>query len=643
MHWNIVAECISAINLIIIWFYSRKSNLVPSLKNRLFQTCFLVTFCAMAFNIASTVMLAYPDKAPYVLTWLVTGIYFAATPLMGMTYFFYTVATVFENSGNATKIMAWTSLPGCIYLVLVLWNPFSKILFDITKAGEYSQGPLISLTYVVFYLYCVAAMVAVVIWKKHVEQAIRRILAAFPFIAMLVIIVQQLYPTVILSGSAATCALLIIYLYLQNKQNSVDYLTGLPNRQEFLKMMELLIKKSKGFNVTVLSLRGFRRINDTYGQHYGDIFLQKIAGYLKSISDPHCLYRYGGDEFAILSYGSFDDSVSAKVEKLEQRMQEFWALGENNCMIPAVIGVVGYPECAGTVEELINGIEFSVSMAKESQESNVYYCGPEMLASVKRRQQVVETLEEHLKNNSFSVYYQPIISMSTGKYTVAESLLRIPDSPLGPLYPNEFIPIAEETGMIVEITYQVLDKVCKFINRLLEDGIEFDGVHVNFSGHQFSQLGLAEKVEKIIEENQTPFSKIKIEITESILAENADAVAEFALKMQKRGVLIELDDFGTGYSNIVSVMNTPLDTVKLDKSIIWSAMEKKEAAVMVKSLTTVFHQMGLQVLAEGVEDAEQEAFVRDSGIDYIQGFYFSRPLPEEEAFQFIKKSCNIKI
>lgn len=638
MHWNIVAECISEINLIIIWFYSRKSNLVPSLRNRLFQFCFFVTFCAMSFNIASTVMIAYPEKFPCFLTWLVTTVYFVATPLMGMAYFFYTLAAVFENKGNTMKIIIWTSLPGTVYFLLVIMNLFSNVLFSICPDGTYTRGPLISVTYIIFYLYGVAAMAVVVIWRKYMEPAIRRILVIFPMIALLVIIVQQLYPTVILSGSAATCALLIIYLYLQNKQNSVDYLTGLPNRQEFLKMIELLIRKSKYFNITVLSLRGFKRINDTYGQHNGDLFLQEIASYLKSISEPHCLYRFGGDEFVILSYGPFDASMSHNVKKLEQRMQQPWISGKNSCVIPAVIGVVGYPECANTAEDLISGIEYAVSMAKAASDTNVYYCGHEMLASLRRRRKIVEILEENLKNNSFSVYYQPIISTATGKYTVAESLLRIPDSPLGPLFPNEFIPVAEETGMIVEITYQILDKVCKFVNRLSENGIEFDGVHVNFSGQQFSQIGLAEKVEGIIEANHTPFSKIKIEITESILADNAETVEEFALEMQQRGILIELDDFGTGYSNIVSVMNTPLDTVKLDKSLVWSAMEKKETAAMVKSLSTVFHEMGLQVLAEGVENAQQEAFVKSCGIDYIQGFYFAKPLPEEEAFAFIRNA-----
>lgn len=645
MYWNIAAECISIVNLAIIWFYSRRSNLVPSLKNWLFQLCFFVTGCAIGFNILSTVMISHPEHIPGVLTWAVTTVYFIATPLMGMGYYFYTIATVFENRGNALKVIGWTSLPGLLYLALVLFNPFCKILFDIDKYGVYSQGPMIMITYVIFYLYCLGAVVAVIIRKDQVEPSIRRILATFPLIAMVVIIVQQLYPEVILSGSAATCALLIIYLYLQNKQNSVDYLTGLPNRQEFLKMLELQIRKSREFTITVLSLKGFKRVNATYGQHQGDFFLQAISSYLKSIYEPHCLYRYSGDEFAILSYGPFGAAVDTNVKKLDQRMLKPWTVEKNSCIIPAVVGIVRYPESANTVEDLINGIEYAVSMAKISPDSNIYYCGKEMLTTIRRRQKIVDILEENLKNDSFSVYYQPILATATRSYTVAESLLRIPDSPIGPLYPDEFIPIAEDTGMIIEITYQVLEKACKFVNRLMEAGIEFEGVHVNFSGHQFSQIDLLERIEEIIIRNHTPFSKIKIEITESILADNADTVAEFAVNMQRRGILIELDDFGTGYSNIVSVMNTPLDIVKLDRTLIWSAMERNEAAAMIKSLARVLHEMGLLVLAEGVENQQQEEFVNSCAIDFIQGFYFSRPLPEQEAFAFIvgsqKTDCDI--
>ncbi|WP_269477379.1 EAL domain-containing protein [Hominibacterium faecale] len=637
MHWNIAAECISLVYLLIIWFYSRKSSLVPSLKNRLFYFCFAATFCAIGFNILSTAMLSYPEHSINLLTWLVTTIYFIATPLMGMAYFFYTIATVFEGQGNALKIMKWTSIPGIFYLVLVLINPFCKELFHIDASGAYFQGPLIITTYLIFYIYCLAAITVAFVRTKQVDPIIRKILATFPIIAVLVIIVQQLYPTVILSGSAATCALLIIYLYLQNKQNSTDYLTGLPNRQEFLKMLELQTRKSRNFTLIVLSLRDFRRVNDTYGQHTGDRFLREIGNFLIKRAQPHCLYRYGGDEFALLCQGTSDQDIKKIVESLTARMQEPWSVDENSCVIPAAIGIVRYPQSAKVVEDLINGIEYAVAKAKDSKRAGAYYCGQEMLKAVRRRSQIITILEKNLEANTFSVFYQPIISNHTGQYVVAESLLRIPNSPLGPLYPNEFIPIAEDTGIIVDITYQVLQKTCRFINRISEVNPNFEGVHVNFSGHMFSQIDLADRVEGIITSSGTPFNKIKIEITESILLENTKCVSEFAERMQKKGVRMELDDFGTGYSNIVSVMTMPLDTVKLDKSLIWAAMNSKKSAMMVRSITRIFHEMGMQVLAEGVETEEQERFVSQCGIDLIQGFLFAKPMAEDEAFAWLRK------
>lgn len=292
-----------------------------------------------------------------------------------------------------------------------------------------------------------------------------------------------------------------------------------------------------------------------------------------------------------------------------------------------------YPDSAVSVEGLINGIEYAVYKAKASNSDIPYYCGQEMLEELRRRDKIVEILKDKIKHNSLDVFYQPIMSTKTHKFVLAESLLRIVDSPIGPIFPDEFIPIAEETGMIIEMTYQVLDKVCKFINRLENLGIELEGIHVNFSALQFNQIDLIERMSEIIERNETPYSKIKVEITESVLSKNNHLVIEFAEEMHKRGVLLGLDDFGTGYSNIGSVMDTPLDTVKIDKSIVWASANGMRSEIMLKSMTQIFHQMDLKVVAEGVETEEQNRFSEECEIDLIQGYYFARPMPEEDAIK----------
>lgn len=643
MRWNIAAECISAVMLSIIWAYSRKGSIVPTLKNKMFQACFLTTFCAMISNILSTVMLANPQAVPAFLTEAVTLVYFAATPLMGMAYFFYAAATVYEKHDGVWKVIGWMSVPGILYFLMVLGNPFMHLLFIIQPGGGYAQGPLILLTYLIFYFYCLCALVLVLMKRAWLERPIRRILASFPVIACAVIVFQQFYPEIILTGSAATSALLLIYLYLQNKQIAIDYLTGLPNHHAFIKMLELQIKKNsqQPFTVIVLSLRDFKLINDTFGQQSGDAFLHVIAEYLRSVCPARSVYRFSGDEFALFVPGEGEPARRLALV-LQERMHLPWQAKEYACILQAVVGVVRYPDSSDSAEGLVNGIEYAVARAKAGfGDDAVCYCGPEMFREIKRRSQITSILEEKLKTGEFEVYYQPIFSVKSGKYVCAEALMRIPESPLGPIYPNEFIPLAEESGMIIGLTYQILEKVCCFISRLTELHIPFRCINVNFSAVQFTQQDLIEKTLAVLRENNTPASKIKIEFTESVLAENQTAVAHFAEEMRKKGILLGLDDFGTGYSNIVSVINTPFDTVKLDKSLIWSAMESRRSASMIKNMTSIFHELGLKVLAEGVETQEQDAFVRECGIDMIQGFLYARPMPEKEALRFCAEQAAL--
>ena len=636
MTWNIAPEVVSLIFLLIIWTYSRKGSHLPSFKNRTFQLCLVITFIAIGSNILSTFMIYYLHSGLRWMTWIVTTVYFLFTPLMGLIYFTYAAAVLFEGSSSLRRGLVFWMIPGVAYSLVVLANPLTGMLFTLSADG-YERGGCLYLTYLVFYFYCLASLSMTVIHRKQIERTVYSILAAFPHLAVFVIFIQQIYPEIILTGSAATCAMLIIYLHLQNRQISRDYLTNVPNRQELLDMMGLLIKKhpEKQFTLAVVSLRQFRQINNVCGQHKGDEFLRKICGYLCEIGPRDGVYRFSGDEFALLFTSESDGDIKECLAAIRERMKQPWEVEEYRFTLSVAVGVIRRTRSGDTLETAINSIEYAVFQAKTVRHGFICYCDEVMLAELERRNSVIQILKDELKNPSFEMYYQPIYSAEDGAFHYAESLMRLNHTPIGPVYPSEFIPVAEETGLIIEITYIILDKVCKYINRLTEQGIEVGAIHVNFSAVQFSEPDLAQKVLDIIKRNGTPFTKIKIEFTESTLAENPRLVTEFAYEMNQYGIMIGLDDFGTGYSNISTVFHIPFGTVKLDKSLVYAAMEKKTAFYAVRNLISAFKNLGMRVIAEGVETEEQKRLVLDCQVDQIQGFYYSRPMSEDDMEAFM--------
>lgn len=637
MRWNIAAESISLVMLGIIWVYSRRGSHLPTLRNKIFQGCLMVTFGAMLTNILSTVMIYRYDQVPMWMTWTVTTVYYILTPLMGLAYFLYTVSVIYTEKHYLKKIIGIGIIPGVIYILMVMVNPFTKQLFDISLSLGYVRGKWVLATYLIFYAYCVASIIVTVCNRKKIDGKVYKILAAFPILAVAVIVVQQIYPNVILSGSAATCALLIIYLHLQNKQISMDYLTNVPNRQELLNMLELMMGRApdKNFVLLVVSLRDFRQINNNCGQQKGDECLKEFCRFLCTVGSDGNVYRFSGDEFALLFNKGEEKQVRQCVDEIKQRMRQPWQIGDYRFHLSCAVGIIRYGGEGESLEQVVSAIEYAVFRAKSGKYGHVCYCDKEMMEELERRRSIIRILKKCLSDQSFEMYYQPIYSVKDGNFCYAESLMRIPDSPIGPIYPSEFIPIAEETGLIVDITYVVLDKVCKFINRLLAKGIQVGAIHVNFSAVQFSQPDLIDKVLEIIRQNHTPMSAIEIEFTESTLVESTEVVTEFALKMKENGIKMGLDDFGTGYSNIATVINIPFGTVKLDKSLVRAAMDKSHSALAVKNLSYTFKELGMKVIAEGVETDGQRRLMEEFGVDQIQGFYYAKPMPQDGMEKFL--------
>ncbi len=648
MGWNISAEVIAFIIVLIISVYSRKSHAVPSYKNRVFQLCLVTTLGAIGTNLASTLMISYAPKEILGLTWLVTMLYFVLTPLLGTAYYYYATAVISEARPVGRRFLILSSLPCILYAGCVIANAATGCLFSFDEAGNYQQGPFISTTYVVFYLYCVGCFFLVSMTRAPIDPEIKRILVMFPLIAVAVIAVQQAFPTYLLSGSAAACSLLIIYLYLQNKRLSVDSLTGLPNRQELLSMTALMHEKQRAFAAVIVSLSNFKFINDKFGHERGDLVLREFSRYLESQAKGMHLYRYSGDQFAFLideedidrsltRGATRTDPVNMLLHALRERMKEAWDISGNPYTMSAAIGVVSYPDIAREPGEVIAALEYTATRSKTMEPNTPCICTPSMINDIRRRSEVADVVRKAIKNKSFAVHFQPVWSESLGYFITAEALCRLTDDELGPISPVEFIPIAEQSGLISEVTDIVLDQACAFISdfRAAHPDSKFRGVSVNFSAVQFMQQDLDARVLAIVEKHGIPLSCLRIELTESALIANPDAVQAFMETMRAHDVRFYLDDFGTGYSNLSSMLNLPFDVIKIDKSILWSASNGEGAFKLLCELVAGFAAVGRLVLAEGVETEEQRAQLDRAKCDLRQGYLFARPLPAEEAAKVI--------
>lgn len=257
-----------------------------------------------------------------------------------------------------------------------------------------------------------------------------------------------------------------------------------------------------------------------------------------------------------------------------------------------------------------------------------------------RRAKIENLLRYALRNNGFEIYYQPLYTICDGKFTEAEALLRLRDEQGAFVSPDEFIPVAEETGLITEIGDMVLDRVCKYLRYLLSCRIDIDSISVNLSVVQLMPDNAVDNILGIIRRNGISPNRILLEVTESTLIGNFEQFARKIKELSSAGIQLALDDFGTGYSNITNVIDLPFDMVKIDKSLIWDSAVNSRCSQMVRNLASAFRDINLEVTAEGVETTEHAAFARLCQCDKIQGFLFARPMPVSQVVDFFGRQAG---
>lgn len=552
----------------------------------------------------------------------------------------------FEYMVNITRLSAHTRrrlilgfrLVSLAAALLVISTPFTKLIVSFSQSGRYASGPLVWIVYAVFLADMTANFAIYLATLDRFKK--RTIILVSVFVLVSVLVLSYFIGETKFAYFASNLILLLFHLivwqHFQGKQIIYDALTRVYTRAEMLATTELHVTQHSGtpFFIITLSLTSFKQVNQRFGQKNCDVLLKNIASFLTVCAEKKRVYRYSGDEFSIITDSSIE--VDVLTTQILERFERPWRLGQyNGYVVPAVISVVAYPSVAETVEEIINGIESSVQAAKADVNSDSCFCTAAMIEAAKRKSAIMDVLRDAVNQQSIEVHYQPILHMQDRRFRTCEALMRIKDDNLGSISPVEFIPIAEESGIIIELTHLLLDKVCKFVKGLLDNDVDFDSVAINLSSVQCMEVGLAQKILGIIEKNEIPYSKISIEITESTLGEYPQLVENMMSVLGAYGILFSIDDFGVGYSNLQSLISLPFSVLKIDRSLIRAASDGQKSAELVRHIVWTMQDIGIKTLAEGVEDSDENAFAVETGVDMIQGFLYARPLPEKEAFDFM--------
>lgn len=427
-----------------------------------------------------------------------------------------------------------------------------------------------------------------------------------------------------------------------------DPLTSLPNRVFFNEILNKAIEYSKInnkiFAILFIDLDNFKKINDIYGHATGDKTLIETGNrFAEVLRTGDILARLGGDEYIVLLRNiSHPKHASTVAEKIIKSSAQSLNIDSHEFFISASIGISIFPNDGNSLEDLQKHADMAMYKAKHVGGGIYQYYTQDMNIAALENSKLETALRKAIVNNEFILHFQPTLNLSDGTIKSAEALIRWEHPELGLVSPAKFIPIAEETGLIMPIGEWALNEACRINKELQNQGYEPITIAVNMSPKQFRHQDVVQVVVDAIQKHHLESQYLKIEITESAVMENVENTIKKLNSVRDMGVQISIDDFGTGYTSISYLRQYPVSVLKIDQTFIKGLPENPNDVAITSAVIALGHNLGLEVIAEGVETAEQMQFLSDHGCDSIQGYFFSRPVPASKLASLLTKKIEVE-
>lgn len=630
VHYDVAAMII----LITIMLHFENKRTIHTRFTKFLKILLSIAFLSAVLDLVTSFTISYADYCPIWLNYVLNQALHISFMTSTMVYCAYII-----NLTKNQRIIKGTDrllifLPICTGIVFILTTGITKLAFYFDEAGQYHRGPFIWFIYGISAFYTFIAMLYTWYNKSQITKTQKKIVFIFSIGSMLAILIQILYAELMIVHFMMSVVCLLIYLSLENPEDYTEKRYGTFNYIAFVEIMKEYFNKNEKFQVLGLQMEGMQNIKDAMGVAYADIVLKEVAEYLMKAAGKDKVYYISENRFGILDQKKKEE-WDKLIADIRERFDIPFYINKLQLSLSAGMAMIAYPNNAKQLEEAIDILSFSLNKAVDGNSKEVIYNQKECLAEARRESKLLQIMRDALKNNSFMVYYQPIYSVKEQSYTSAEALIRLIDPELGFISPDEFITLAERRGLILEIGEFVFRQVCLFIkeNRIWEKGIHC--IDVNLSAVQCMQEYLHQQLIGIMNEYEMDYRYIHLEVTETAAVNSGEALQNNMKQLMSYGVKFSLDDYGTGYSNLSNLIKFPFYTIKLDKSMVWSAMESEKAMCALKHTISMIKEMNNVIVAEGVETKEQALMLTEMGCDYFQGYYYSKPVNKEEFLKIV--------
>lgn len=524
-----------------------------------------------------------------------------------------------------------------ITMIIDAATPFTKIGFYFYN-NEYVFGKFGGLYALLSGVAVVTGIAVIIVKRKQIPASRVYILIASIVFSTLMFVVQLKFTISILCfGYIIVC--LTLYNYIFNPALYIDNLTQLYNKDCMREYLEYRLERNKQFSIILVAMDDFKYINKTYGVDIGDNLLVQVGNYLRGVDGVDEVFGYGSDQFGVVCNKKSVEDAKLLAGIIEERFKHPWySESAAGVMMSSSSCCFECPKDADNYGNLVEIMDYAMSMAKKTNKGGISVAGEMDLTKMRSEKEIEKAVKLAIDRDELMVYYQPIFSVGKNLYNSAEALVRLNDEKLGWISPEVFIPIAEKNGLIISLGDQILRSVCKFIhdNKLAESSIEY--IEVNISPVQLQQPEYYKKVIAILEEYEVKPSQINIEITETAnMVGGSEIVNENIKKIVEYGITLSLDDYGSGYSNLDYINHMPFHIIKIDKYIVWDAFENIKAGITLEYTIRMLNALNYMIVAEGVETKEQKDHLAEIGCHYMQGWYYSKAVAEDEFMQTIKK------